>query len=289
MAGAGVRWKNQSRLEMQPHRRGVAGWSFLGRYNHTRAGKQLTAHAHPASMEFCHLVRGRQTYEVGGERFRMHGGDLFVSFPDEVHSSASTPQEKGVLYWLILEIPPKAGSMLQLPEREGRALRRSLLGLHPRLFTGNLRITRLLDGMMETLLAPATSLTPIRLRTALLDFLLEVIACSGHLPQREPGRLDRLAAYVHANLDRPLTVPELAGEADLSVPQFQARFKQEFGVPPGEYVMRAKVHQAAGWLAEGGRTVTEIAFALGFPSSQYFATVFKRYTGKTPSAYAAQA
>jgi AraC-like DNA-binding protein len=38
-------------------------------------------------------------------------------------------------------------------------------------------------------------------------------------------------------------------------------------------------------LAQPGCRVTTLAHTLGFSSSQYFATVFRRFTGLTPSAY----
>lgn len=35
-------------------------------------------------------------------------------------------------------------------------------------------------------------------------------------------------------------------------------------------------------LADGRRSITDVAFSLGFSSSQYFATVFKRFTHRSP-------
>ncbi len=53
-------------------------------------------------------------------------------------------------------------------------------------------------------------------------------------------------------------------------------------MPPGEFILRCKVEHARRLLAEEASPITEIAFRLGFSSSQYFATVFKRYTNMTP-------
>ena len=44
----------------------------------------------------------------------------------------------------------------------------------------------------------------------------------------------------------------------------------------------------AAWLAGRRRSISEIAFQLAFPSAQYFATVFRRYTGMTPGQYRRQ-
>ena len=48
---------------------------------------------------------------------------------------------------------------------------------------------------------------------------------------------------------------------------------------------RLRLEAARGLLSETSRPVTEIAFEVGFNSSQYFSTVFLQYTGLTPSGF----
>ncbi len=71
--------------------------------------------------------------------------------------------------------------------------------------------------------------------------------------------------------------------AHLSLSRFKARFKNEVGLPPADFIMRGKIERARQLLAAGDLSVTQIAMRLGFSSTQYFATAFKRHTGKTPS------
>jgi len=278
-------WKNERRIEKHPAEFGIPDCYLLGRYNHVSAMQGLQPHAHPAAMEICHLVRGRQIYEVNGDHFPMVGGDLFITFPGEIHSTDRLPQEKGILYWMILRLP-KQGAWLELPSQEGAALRDALWQLPERLFRGNARITEILDEMMVHLLHPANGLTALRVRTRMHDFLLEVIRLAHEpSPPRPPsGRgLGRVLSHIDRNLEHPLEVPALAEVAGLSVPQFQARFKAQFGVPPGEYVLRTKVKHATQRLQKSQQPITRIAFDLGFGSSQYFSTVVKKFTGRTPS------
>ena len=78
-----------------------------------------------------------------------------------------------------------------------------------------------------------------------------------------------------------MQVARLAQVARLSESRCKARFKREIGVPPAEYWLRKKIEQAIVLLKN--RSVTEVAYELGFSSSQYFATVFKRYKLVSPS------
>jgi AraC-like DNA-binding protein len=49
--------------------------------------------------------------------------------------------------------------------------------------------------------------------------------------------------------------------------------------------LQTKIEAAQKRLRAGGDSITQIAMDLGFVSSQYFATVFKRIAGQTPRDY----
>ncbi len=94
--------------------------------------------------------------------------------------------------------------------------------------------------------------------------------------------MQRVLQHIDAHLADPIRVPELAEVARLSPSRLKARFKRELGVPPAEFWLRQKIERAAELLKT--QSVTDVAFELGFSSSQYFATAFKRYTRLRPSA-----
>jgi AraC-like DNA-binding protein len=77
-------------------------------------------------------------------------------------------------------------------------------------------------------------------------------------------------------------VEGIAEAVGLSPSWFKARFRREVGMPPAEYFLRRKVERALQLLANPSLTITRIAHRLGFSSSQHFAAVIRRYTGKTP-------
>jgi AraC-like DNA-binding protein len=74
----------------------------------------------------------------------------------------------------------------------------------------------------------------------------------------------------------------LAEDAGLSLSRFKTKFKAQIGIAPHEFILRCKVEAAKKFLLEENRNVTNTAMELGFSSSQYFATVFKRFTQQTP-------
>jgi AraC-like DNA-binding protein len=273
----------QPRQEMWLARRSVPQVILLGRYNYTKAHPALTEHAHRRAIEICFLVKGRQTYRVGGRDYRLRGGDVFLTFPDEVHSTGDAPEEKGALYWMILRLPRRGESFLGLPRRQGDAIVRGLLEIPSHHFPGSRRMKEHLDAISLLYDEPATPFGAAGISNRVLAFLLEVIRCSWRpAPVARRDSFQPILDHIASHPDETPRVPELAARAGLSVARFSARFKEKTGVPPAEYILRAKIEEARRRLEKGGRTVTQVAYDLGFSSSQYFATAFKRLQGHPP-------
>jgi AraC-like DNA-binding protein len=97
------------------------------------------------------------------------------------------------------------------------------------------------------------------------------------------------AQWVDANVTQPVADETLAARAGLSVSRFRAKFREQMGMSAHEYVLRRKIDRAMQLLQASSRSITEIAHELAFSSSQYFATVFKRFTLRTPRAFAREA
>lgn len=62
---------------------------------------------------------------------------------------------------------------------------------------------------------------------------------------------------------------------------FARRFAELAGLTPQSYRNACRIRKACR-LLDAGKSVTDVAFALGFCSTSYFTTVFKRETGETP-------
>lgn len=61
--------------------------------------------------------------------------------------------------------------------------------------------------------------------------------------------------------------------------------KDQTGKPASEWIQERALTEAQSLLKNTGRTISEIAFTLGFSDSAHFAKFFKKHTGLTPSAF----
>ncbi len=263
---------------------------LFGIYHNLRALRGLDPHRHDA-IEICFLDTGQQTYRVGGRAYVLHPGDLYVTLPDEEHDSGGQPQERGLLRWLHVRPPPPGRGFLGLTPAQSRPLADGLLRLGARrCFPGTPRVRQAFLTAEQRLAAAAAPLGRQALGNALIEVMLAVLeAAALPPPTGRPASLNPALHLIEDNLNRQLRVPELARAAGLSTSAFKARFRREIGLPPADYVNRRRIALAQHQLRDSRRSVTAIALALGFTSSQYFATQFRRYTGQSPARFRAGA
>jgi AraC family transcriptional regulator len=102
-------------------------------------------------------------------------------------------------------------------------------------------------------------------------------------------RKRRIEQYVLEQLREPLTLALLATYVQMDVFSFLRWFKSEFGMPPHQYLLRARVDRAKGLLKGSDMAIAEIAVVCGFNSQSHLATAFRRLAGLPPNAYRAAA
>lgn len=277
---------HERRVQLDFDVRKTGGVSHLGRLNYEKARHPLGSHRHHDAMEICYLARGRQTYVVNGTSFQLKPGDVFVTFPNEIHSSGGEPEEKSILYWLVVDLEARDPLFL-LPLVEARLLRDALASLNRRHFQAARNLNAPLDQAIVEFRKEGPWRYP-RVRNHLLEFvtrIIETAATNDGEGGRHSPTINSVLTYIEKNLDRAANVNDLAKVANLSASRFKQKFKQEVGIPPGEYFLRRKIEAAEEMLSRDRLTVTDVAFRLGFSSSQYFATVFKRFNAISPLAF----
>ncbi len=79
-----------------------------------------------------------------------------------------------------------------------------------------------------------------------------------------------------------LDLDRLAAEAGLSRYHFVRSFARVYGDTPHRYLVGRRMERARAMLRRGGRSVTEVCFAVGFRSVGSFSAAYRRYAGETP-------
>jgi AraC-like DNA-binding protein len=258
----------------------------LGKYAYKRAHRELETHMHQGMMEICYCDKGVQVYEVDGKKYQIKGGDVFVTFPGEPHSSDKRPEEKGVLYWLIIKIPA-SGSFLHYAGEDGKAFVKELLSLPARHFRGNDSMKKILDEIFVLYTAEKQPIHRLRIINLLTTFLLTVIQYAGSDARKtHPDRVVEIKRYVAEHIYDDLSIELLAKKLHLSDAHFKSWFKKAVGMPPLDYILRERIDEGKRMMRSNPQvTISDIAYQLNFSSSQYFSTVFKKYAGISPAEF----
>ncbi|MFF0450205.1 GlxA family transcriptional regulator [Streptomyces sp. NPDC004609] len=93
--------------------------------------------------------------------------------------------------------------------------------------------------------------------------------------------------WLEANAHRPLTLADLAAHARLSVSSLGRRFRAQTGLPPLQYLLRIRLHEAQQLLEYSDLPVEQIAVQAGFGTPANLRHHFHNLTGSSPRAYRA--
>lgn len=89
--------------------------------------------------------------------------------------------------------------------------------------------------------------------------------------------------YLDENLEKTLTLDELAAKAGINKTYFISLFRRLNGVTPWEYITARRIERASKLLLTGEENVMSEAKKCGFNSASNFNRAFRKATGLTPS------
>lgn len=117
-------------------------------------------------------------------------------------------------------------------------------------------------------------------RRTVLSILLFELMQELHFQYRQrqtPDRLSLALDFMHANLNRPVSMEETALHCGLSVRGLTELFRRQLGESPGHYLLRRRILFARELLALNTMTVSEAAQRAGFCNSSYLYRLLKKF------------
>ncbi|ANU23055.1 AraC family transcriptional regulator [Planococcus donghaensis] len=95
------------------------------------------------------------------------------------------------------------------------------------------------------------------------------------------NEISRSIVYLSSNLDKAITIEDMAEQVGMSRAVFHRKFKQATSMSPIQFAKSMRLNSAAMRMATG-MTVNEAAFEVGYISSSQFSREFKRMYGLSP-------
>ncbi len=262
---------------------GIPGLRMFGKHTMNQACAPLLPHFHRDAYEFTFVTEGTLTFTVGEKDYELSGYDVFMTRPNEVHSTNLIPLSTGEILWFQLDVSEE--NLFFLNEEAGAHLVSGLAQLPPHTFHAP---GSMLSHVKKAFELAASPHLRYQASSCLLLALYEIMAQSRELPRSVSPDMERVLTYIKDNISQELPLEGLARLCGLSLSQFKQKFKAQTGISPRHYINYRKIQLSKQLLAEG-KSVTDIAMELGFGSSSYFTVVFRRFNACTPSEYLKQA
>ncbi len=265
----------------------IFGWL---RFHATLPGA-LKADRHPDRFEIHYMVRGHLRWWVEQEQHEFSTGCVFVIRPGEIHGGDEGFLQPCEHYWLRIGFPEK-GFLPSMTEEETAELREAYQHLTYRTFAASPEVNEFFGRLLAEH-RHGRSAHSLPMARAMLHALLITIVRDHdrqcQIAKQKPmvtWRVRRTLEWLEEQLyESGVRLDAVAENVGLSPAGLRARFKAEMGYTLREYLVHRRVEEAIRRLIETKDDITSIAHELGFSSSQYFATVFRRETGTTPGDY----
>lgn len=97
-----------------------------------------------------------------------------------------------------------------------------------------------------------------------------------------PWQIRKVTSHIDAHLGQPIRNESLAMIARLTPSHFGRAFRNSFGEPPHEYVIRRRVERAQGLMLSTDSSLSAIALDCGLADQAHLSRLFRRIVGETP-------
>lgn len=249
------------------------------------SAQPIAWHTHDET-EILFCLKGSLSYEFRRQKpLALHEGQFLVIPENVEHRLAGGIDAPCRRCSIFLDPPEKNPRTAPLSRKEHRDLTADLLAkrMRPRPFPARLQPDlQRIHGLVFSGARP-TGRAKVELRIFTLSILLTLAASDVPPPQKPEVRLMKEATdWLGRNYAEQITVDDLIAYMGYGRTRFFTLFKKHTGLTPVEWLTRFRIAKATE-LLRSGTAVAATARQCGFTDPSFFARVFRKQTGRSPS------
>ncbi|WP_291295408.1 AraC family transcriptional regulator [Elioraea sp.] len=248
-------------------------------------------------IKFAYLARGTLSLEVDGVTHQLSAGDVFIIRPWQLHAIGTPHVDANQLVWMLLDVNMRRPTdrwrwprWLLWSDADVQRLHdylalndRSVLRASPALAQAFLGIRAVLERQTPENGEARMMVAGNAMLLALLDALDAAPPPLDADAATTRRTVDLFLSRLPLALEQPWRLEDMARECGLSRTRFAHYCRLITNATPAQHLRRLRLNKAALLIREDqARSVTEIAFACGFGSSQHFSTAYRAEFGVPP-------
>ncbi len=235
-------------------------------------------HSHQCT-ELFYVVGGTGGFQIESDSFQVKVHDLVVVNPNVQHTETSW--NSAPLEYIVLGVD---GLELSAPgESEGPYFILNFKNLGDTVLT----CMKMMLGEVERKLPGADSVCQNLLQVLIVQLMRETNVSPEKTEQATRRECAVAKWYIDAHFKEKITLDLLAKVAGVNKFYLSHAFAGEYGIPPIKYLTQKRIDESRYLLASTDLPLGRIVQMLGFSSPSYFAQMFRRTEGLSPSEYRA--
>lgn len=248
-------------------------------------------HWHDA-IEILLILKGSVSINVGNERFLLRENDLILINSNEIHNTNKTDEDNIILALQInpahyTAYHPQINRMLfdckSFIYREDEQERFDVI----RWYLAQIvwEFNKQTSGYQFTIGSKVNLLI-----SHLMNHFTYTVVKNENVAfiRKDIERIQRIISYINENLESKITLKEIAEIEHLSLYYLSHFIKKHMGMSFQEYLNHIRLDKSVKLLTSTDKTITEISYKSGFPSTKSFNKLFKDIYNLTPTEFRKQ-
>jgi len=249
--------------------------------NNTRIPESHIIHDHP---EFCSVLQGEARMDTSGDPLYLKRGDFLVIAPHMYHMAVSTTEHCDIL-WIASAADHVGIGLTRHYQDSDYSL---LNGTEFFGTSAGYDITnQILDELIHKQRGWFALCRALILQLGVLTIRHIDLTAEGGQPAfdatlRSNSIAQKARLFISRNFSHSISLADVAHYVALSPNYLANLFKKETGTTVIGYLTELRIDEAKRLLAGSDKTVSQIAFTVGYSSPYYFSRQFKQKMGTSP-------
>lgn len=236
-----------------------------------------------AEHVLIYCIDGMGWYEVNGEKHIVTANHFFVLPAGKPHAYGADENNPWTIYWVHF-----SGAHAAIYATGALHPQEIQPNIHSRINYRN----QIFEEIFNTL-SNGYSRESLRYVSSLLHYYLASMRYINFYRQtnrntESDGMIAAAIHYMKENIEKPLTLNDLATYTGYSLTHFSSLFKQQTGESPHAYFNRLKIEVSCQMLNDTDMHINQICHKVGIADCYYFSRLFRRITGLSPREYRLQ-
>ncbi|WP_105615515.1 helix-turn-helix domain-containing protein [Vallitalea okinawensis] len=226
-------------------------------------------------IELIYMLEGETVTNVDGNKALLKKGEIFVSFPNQVHQYSSKGPEKYLIFIFSPDLFKEMKHIFQNYIPDNQVIKNAYK--YPCLYSFLSSAAEVYESNHE--------FKDLQIKGYLLVFFAELLKIMKlkSIKTSNLSMLQNILVYCSENYAKDLSLDTISESLHVSKYYVSHLLKKKINIGFSDYINALRISEACGHLLSEDKSITEIAYLVGFNTIRTFNRAFIKQTELTPT------